>query len=166
MQAEARVSAQLETALVEERAQAARDREELLSQITSLVNKSGERQDARWQSKVDEMRSDMTSCRSTFEDEEKKYSEAMGVWSQKESLLIEEVLKSRDMLKSRMKKDWTVSSCTLLPEPMADEISPRLSTSGTMRSKQRPGPCMKRRFVSWMPKSKTWRRKCKRSMTL
>ncbi|KAL9581169.1 MAG: hypothetical protein Q9203_006006, partial [Teloschistes exilis] len=107
MLAESRMSSELETALKEERTEAAQDREALLSQITSLVNKSGETQDARWQSKIDSIRSDITSSRSKFEAEEKTYSEAMDVWSQKESLLVEEVIKSRDNLKSRMKKDWT-----------------------------------------------------------
>ncbi|KAL8703843.1 MAG: hypothetical protein Q9201_002993 [Fulgogasparrea decipioides] len=107
MQAEARMSSQLESTLMEERAQAAQDREDLLSQITSLVHKTGETQDARWQSKIDRIKSDIESSRSTLESEEKKYSGAMDVWSEKENLLIEEVLKSRDSLKSRMKKDWT-----------------------------------------------------------
>ncbi|KAL8719974.1 MAG: hypothetical protein Q9225_003090 [Loekoesia sp. 1 TL-2023] len=107
MQAEARASSQLQSALDEERAYAAQDRQDLLSQITSLVNKSGETQDTRWQAKIDGIRSDIATSRSVFEHEEKRYSEAMGVWSQKENLLVDEVLRSRDALKSRMKKDWT-----------------------------------------------------------
>lgn len=109
MQAEARVSSQLESALNEEHAQAAQDQQHLLSQIRSLVHKLGETQDVRWQSKINSIRSDLVSSRSTFEAAEKKYSGAMDVWTQKESRLVEEVLKSRDALKSRMKKDWTVS---------------------------------------------------------
>ncbi|KAL8957815.1 MAG: hypothetical protein Q9193_005007 [Seirophora villosa] len=107
MKAKAEISLQLESALEEERAQATQDRRDLLSQISSLVNKSGETQDARWQAKIDVMRSDIASSRLTLETEEKKYSESMNVWSQKENLLVEEVLKSRDALKSQMKRDWT-----------------------------------------------------------
>lgn len=110
MQAEARVSSQLQLALDEEQAHAAQDRQDLLSQITSLVNRSGETQATRWQTRIDGIRSDIVASRSTFEREEEKYGEAMGVWSQKENLLVEEVLRSRDALKSRMKKDWTVSA--------------------------------------------------------
>lgn len=109
MLAESRMSSELETVLKEERTQAAQDREALLSQIASLVHKSGETQDARWESKIDSIRSDITSSRSKFEVEEKTYGEGMDVWSQKESLLVEEVIRSRDNLKTRMKKDWTVS---------------------------------------------------------
>ncbi|KAI4130401.1 MAG: hypothetical protein LQ338_001739 [Usnochroma carphineum] len=107
LQAEAKTSSQLAAALNEERAQAAQDRQDLLSQITALVNKSGETQDSRWQSKIDAIRSDITCSHSTLEAEEKRYNEAMNIWTQKEHLLVEEVFKSRDSLKSRMKKDWT-----------------------------------------------------------
>ncbi|KAL8773707.1 MAG: hypothetical protein Q9209_001475 [Squamulea sp. 1 TL-2023] len=106
MQAEAQMAFRIEAVLNEERAQAALDRQDLLSQISSLVAKSGDAQDARWQSKMNEVKSDILTSRSTFETRERKYSESMGVWSKKESLLMEEVVKSRDTLKSRMKKDW------------------------------------------------------------
>ncbi len=49
------------------------------------------------------------SSRSDLESAEKKYNDSMSVWSEKENLLVEEVIKSRETLKSRMKKDWTVS---------------------------------------------------------
>ena len=109
MQVEAEMSSRLECALNDERAQAAQDRQDLISQISLLVTKSGEAQDARWQSKINVVRSDILSSRSIFETEEKKYNRSMDVWSKQESLLLEEVAKSRDNLKSRMKKDWTVS---------------------------------------------------------
>lgn len=121
MEAETLVSSQLQSALDEERAKAADDRQDMLAQITSLVNKSGETQESRWQSKIDDIRSDIASSRSTFAGEEKKYSEAMDVWSQKEKLLAEEVLKSRDALKLRMKKDWTVDHSYPVPMCFADE---------------------------------------------
>lgn len=120
MEAEALVSSRLASAVNEERAQAANDRQDLLVQITSLVNKSGEMQDTRWQSKIDDIRSDIALSRSRFAGEEKKYSEAMDVWSQKENLLVDEVLKSRDALKSRMKKDWTVGHSHPNPIRSAD----------------------------------------------
>ncbi|KAL8915835.1 MAG: hypothetical protein Q9172_006621 [Xanthocarpia lactea] len=110
MQVEADMSSRLECVLNEERAQAAQDRQDLMSQISLLVTKSGEAQDARWQSKINVVRSDILSSRSIFETEEKKYNRSMDVWSKKETLLLEEVAKSRDNLKSRMKKDWTAVS--------------------------------------------------------
>ncbi|KAL8777445.1 MAG: hypothetical protein Q9213_007859, partial [Squamulea squamosa] len=107
MEAEAKMSSRIDTVLSEERAQAAMDRQDLLSQISTLVAKSGDAQDARWHSKMNEVKSDILTSRSTFETEEERYSESMTVWSKKENLLLEEVIKSRDALKSRMKNDWT-----------------------------------------------------------
>ena len=109
IQADADVSARLQACLTEEREQAVLDRQSLLSQITDLVNKSGEQQDARWTSKIDAVRSDIASSTLKFEAADTLYSKGMDVWSQKENLLVEEVLKSRETLKSKMKKDWNVS---------------------------------------------------------
>lgn len=109
MQADADVSERLQACLTEEREQAVLDRQSLLSQITDLVNKSGEQHQARWVSKIDTVRSDIAITTSKFQAADKLYSEGMDVWSQKENLLVEEVLKSKDMLKSKMKKDWNVS---------------------------------------------------------
>lgn len=113
IQADADVSARLQACLIEEREQAVLDRQSLLSQITDLVNKSGEQQDARWVSKIDNIRSNIASSTSKFRTADKLYSEGMDVWAQKENLLVEEVLKSRDTLKGKMKKDWNVSCITL-----------------------------------------------------
>ncbi len=136
MQVEADMSSRLECVLNEERAQAAQDRQDLMSQISLLVTKSGEAQDARWQSKINVVRSDILSSRSTLETEEKKYNRSMDVWSKKESLLLEEVAKSRDNLKSRMKKDWMVSYCVQSIEvSVTDNALLRLSTNGIVQFK-------------------------------
>ena len=106
MQAESEVSARLETCLNEERVQASQDRQNLLAQITDLVNKSGESQNSRWESKINAVREDIASSTSTFQTSDKEYNTGMDVWAQKESLLVEEVLKSRDTLKGQMQEDW------------------------------------------------------------
>ena len=90
----------------EERAQANLDRQQLLSQITSLVNKSGEVQEARWKSKVGAVKGNIAVSKSKLQSAENSYGESMDVWSKKESLLVEEVLKSRESLKTKMKEDW------------------------------------------------------------
>ena len=107
MQSEERVAEQLEGLLEEERKQAAGDRQTLLSQITNLVNTTGSAQDERLNQKVQAVRIDLTAARAQFQTADRKYSESMDVWSKKESLLIGEVLKSRDTLKGKMKNDWT-----------------------------------------------------------
>ena len=90
----------------EERAQADLDRQQLLCQINNLVNKSGEVQEARWKSKIDAVKGDIAVSQSKLQSSEKSYDECMDIWSKKESLLVEEVLKSRESLKVKMKEDW------------------------------------------------------------
>ena len=106
MQADADVSMRLETCLNEERAQASRDRQNLLAEITTLINSSGEAQDSRWVSKINAVRKDIASGRSTLDTANENYNTKMDVWSEKENLLIGEVLKARDALKNKMKDDW------------------------------------------------------------
>ena len=106
VRAEADVAARLETCLDEERAQASKDNHELLAQITSLVHKSGGVQSARWESKINAVREEVLSSKSALQAADHGYNTGMDVWSQKEKLLVDEVLKSRDTLKSKMKEDW------------------------------------------------------------
>ena len=112
MQADAEASSRLESCLAEERHQASTNRQELLSQITTLINKSGEAQETRWDSKVNAVRGDIAASRTIFQQADKEYTENMDVWFKKETLLVEEVLKSRDNLKGKMKNDWTVCVST------------------------------------------------------
>lgn len=106
MQADADVSIRLETCLNKERAQASQDRQTLLAQITTLINSSGQAQELRWESKINAVRKDIASARSTLDTANENYDTSMDLWSEKENLLVGEVLKSRDTLKIKMKDDW------------------------------------------------------------
>ena len=97
----------LSACLEEERQQAAADRQNLVAQITNLINVNGSIQEDRIAAKVDGVRTEMMSKRLQLQSAEKSYSTSMDVWSKKEGLLVEEVLKSRDIVKSRLKTDWT-----------------------------------------------------------
>ncbi|MCJ1463727.1 kinesin motor protein cin8 [Pseudocyphellaria aurata] len=107
IQAEVEFSSRLDACLHEERSQAATDREEMLSQITDLINKSSKKQESRWESKINELRDDIQISTSTFQKVDDHYNENMDAWAGKENQLVEEVLKSRETLKSKMKNDWT-----------------------------------------------------------
>ncbi|KAL9039962.1 MAG: hypothetical protein Q9214_004669, partial [Letrouitia sp. 1 TL-2023] len=104
---EADIERRLETCLQEERQQAALDRQTLLSQIVDLVNRTGEAQDTRLQSKISGVRNEISCSSSKFEAERKRYGENMDIWSQKENLLVEELLESTGGLKRKIKKDWS-----------------------------------------------------------
>ena len=101
------ISTRLETCLAEERKQADEERQKLLTQITSLVNVSGSVQNDRLSGKVNAIRNDMAAARSDFSTSTKVYGDSMDTWSKKESLLVEEIIKSRESLKGKMKRDWT-----------------------------------------------------------
>ena len=102
-------SSQLQACLIEERKLAATDRQNLLSQITALVDASGEAQDARITTKISAIQENISSTTSEFEAANAKYAKGMDIWTEKENLLMGEVLESRDTLKGKMKQDWTVS---------------------------------------------------------
>lgn len=139
IQANKAASSQLEACLIEERHQASVDRQNLLSQITSLVNASGEAQDTRFTSKIGAIQQTITSSMSQFEAATTRYAEGMDTWDRKEKSLADGVVTSRDHLKAKMQQDWTVSEA--LPSHQA--MDPQLIItihSGHKRAKRRhPG---------------------------
>ena len=109
MQANAAASTKLEDVLREEKEQAATDRQTLLSQITNLVMAQGETQDARLGIKIADVQKDILASKDSFESSQAQYSQGMVAWNDKEGKLVEEVLRSRETLKSKLKEDWVVS---------------------------------------------------------
>jgi kinesin family protein 11 len=107
-EANAMASSKLETALVEERQAAEADRMELFAQIKTLMNETCERQTSRLKSKVDGVRGDMEVSRDSLRNADTKYGEGMDQWTQKEDDLLDEVTKSRECLKTKMRNDWMV----------------------------------------------------------
>ena len=106
LEADEAVSLRLDAILNEERAQAKQDRQLLLGQISDLIMRSGEEQDRRFSSKIQVARQDMGALRSNLAVADANYNSAMDNWSKKENQLVEEILKSRDALKIKMKEDW------------------------------------------------------------
>lgn len=109
MEAEDKVSSQLGSCLADERAQSALERQNLLFQITDLVNKNAQAADHRWQSKINLVHSELSASTSSLHTADISYNDGMDTWSQVEQALVDEVSKSRDTLKAKMKQDWTVS---------------------------------------------------------
>lgn len=108
MRSETQISDQLQILLNEEREQAAKERQLLLAQVTNLVNTAGSTQEARLSQKVQTVRTDISSATGELRLADKLYTDSMDVWSKKESLLVDEVVKSRDTLKGKLKRDWTI----------------------------------------------------------
>lgn len=99
----------LEKCLGDERQASQHDRDQLLAQVKALMDESAKKQEMRLSSSVDTTRSQLVSSRTDFERASKVYAEGMNQWSSKERSFVGEVMRSKDSLKSKMKKDWTVS---------------------------------------------------------
>lgn len=115
-QANEAATSRLDEIVHEERQQAATDRQTLLSQITSLVTAQGQTQDARLTGKIDTVRNNIKSSKESFELSQAHYTEGMDAWNANEDKLVEEVLRSREVLKGKLKEDWVV--CTKLSEQL------------------------------------------------
>jgi kinesin family protein 11 len=149
MQDNAAASTKLEDVLREERAQAAIDRQTLLSQITTLVMAQGETQDARLGAKIAEVRKDVLSSKESFETSRAQYSQGMDAWNEKEGSLVEDVLRSRETLKSKLKEDWVVSHCSMIYTVILLTFRRLLISTMRLFNKQL-NRSMPRQFALWM----------------
>ena len=133
--AEAELSSRLALTLVEERKRASIDRQKLLAQISDLVTKSGEEKDRRWSEKMNAIQEDLVDSQKTFGSTKANYDQVAETWMTIEGLLMEEVIRSRDQLKSKLKSDWSVSHHIPLYLPSFVDIC-RLSTCTTLPYKR------------------------------
>ena len=106
-ESEKKVNRRIEQCLEEERQAAASDRQTLLAQITDLIQANGVAQEKRVAARFDQVREDMADSRCRLETAVATYSEGMEMWSEQEGTFQEEVFKSRDALKTKLKNDWT-----------------------------------------------------------
>lgn len=148
MGAEEEVSSRLRSCLADERAQSAFERQNMLSQITELVNKTGQVADTRWQSKINAVCNELSTSTSNLQNANINYNGSMDIWSQKEQALVDEVLKSRDTLKAKMKQDWTVSLRSPYPKHTLICFFSRLLTNTIPQFKQPQSRYTKKLFVS------------------
>lgn len=101
-------SSSLARCLADERQAAEEDREHLHSQIRLLINESSRKQESRIASRIDGTRAQLLSSCSDFERAEKDHAEGMNRWRHKDSSFTSDIVKARDSIKGKMKKDWTV----------------------------------------------------------
>jgi kinesin family protein 11 len=103
------VSTRIQEVLDEERAQAAVERQALLSQMTRLINSQAELQESRLADKAAVIQDTIADSNKSFKGSVSEYSTGMNAWSERDTKVLEEVTSSRDALKNRLKDDWTVS---------------------------------------------------------
>jgi kinesin family protein 11 len=145
MRLNADAATKLDQILQEERQQAALERQDLLSQISSLVMEQGEVQDQRLAAKIGDVQKSVLSSKETFEASRSEYRQNMNTWDEKEGKLIERVLQSRDTLTSKLNDDWEVGK--LLDSEISLTVC-RLPMSVIRLSKPRPDLFTMRLFGS------------------
>ncbi|KAK3938907.1 kinesin-like protein bimC [Diplogelasinospora grovesii] len=109
VQSNAAVSAKIQEVMEEERKQAAAERQQLLLQISSLINSQAELQESRLAGRAMLIRQTVQESSKTFEGSVAQYSEAMDAWTAKDSQIMEDVAKSREAVKTKLKDDWAMA---------------------------------------------------------
>ena len=135
MRSSSAASTQLEVVLHEEKEQAAADRQTLMSQISDLVMSQGEIYTKRLGGKITAVQQGMAASKETFEVSRAQYSQGMDAWNEREGRLVEEVLRSRETLKSKLKEDWIVSTSLSMTTTMLMAMI-RLPTNTTQVFRQ------------------------------
>ncbi|KAL7811276.1 P-loop containing nucleoside triphosphate hydrolase protein [Trichoderma aethiopicum] len=105
----ANISTRMQEALEEERRQAAEERQKLLGQISALINSQAEAQESRFAERTSQVQKNMADYNASLEGAIAQYGQGMDAWDGKESELLEEVKKSRDQLKTKLKDDWNAA---------------------------------------------------------
>ena len=103
-------SNKLEACLEEERKASQQERQQLKDQIFGLIDASTSKQDERMTGSLQSVQTHVVEAAEAFEEADKTYSEGMDAWGVQDHALVERVNKSKEELKGRMKKDWTVST--------------------------------------------------------
>jgi len=103
------VAARIKDVLDQERRQAAAEREHLLLQISKLINSQAELQESRFADKATLIRQTILDSSKVFESDVAQFSDGMKVWNTKDDELLNQVAKSREVLKVKLKQEWTVS---------------------------------------------------------
>ncbi|POS78898.1 kinesin-II 85 kDa subunit [Diaporthe helianthi] len=103
-------SAQIETVVNEERRHAAAERQQLLAQITTLINAHAEQQETRLAGKAAMIQERVKGATETFNGHVTVYSAGMDEWDSNEEQLLQNVSESREVLKTKLQDDWTAAS--------------------------------------------------------
>lgn len=91
----------------EEKQKSAEERQQLLAQITSLINADADAQDKRLNEKVFSVCEEIGAANASFEAQQSSYSEGMDVWADKSREILDGISKSQDVVKTKIKSDYS-----------------------------------------------------------
>lgn len=94
----------------EEQQKAAEERQQLLTQLTSLVNSNAEAQSKRLNEKLFGVCEDIGVANATFESQQTAYSEGMGNWASKSKDVLAGISKSQEVVKTKIKGDFAMAN--------------------------------------------------------
>ncbi|CAN8101580.1 unnamed protein product [Discula destructiva] len=104
------IAVQIQEVVEGERQHAAKEKQKLLMQISGLINAHTEQQETRLATKAAKIQQHVNGAKDTFEGQITSYSAGMDAWDANEEKLVQEVFKSRDTLKTKLKDDWTTAN--------------------------------------------------------
>ncbi|KAJ5580301.1 uncharacterized protein N7459_006286 [Penicillium hispanicum] len=106
VEASRKASSNLAQVMEEEHASAQSERDNLMSQIRSMLEDSSQRQSNRLKSKVESLRTDISVSGDTLEQATARYDRHIDEWIFKEEQFAKDVTASRDEIKTKMQNDW------------------------------------------------------------
>ncbi|KAG9187778.1 hypothetical protein G6011_05649 [Alternaria panax] len=101
---------QLERVVDEEKQKSAEDRQQLLSQITAILNTNANVQEKRLDEKLLSVRDELNAANVLFETKQDAYAEGVIAWSDKSRDILSGVSKSRDAVKTKIKSDFAAAT--------------------------------------------------------
>ncbi|RHZ53732.1 putative kinesin family protein (BimC) [Aspergillus thermomutatus] len=106
VEANRRASAHLAQTLEEENTHAEAERDNLMSQIKSLIEESRQRHFGRLKGRVECLRTDIMSSGDSLEQATAHYDRQVDEWVFKSEQFAKDVIASRDEVKTKMQSDW------------------------------------------------------------
>lgn len=91
----------------EEKQKSAEERQQLLAQVTSLINANADAQDKRLNEKIFGVCEEIGTANASFEVEHSAYSEGVGNWINKSKDILAGISKSQDTVKTKIKSDFS-----------------------------------------------------------
>ncbi len=89
-----------------ERERAAKERQALLAQITTLIQSAADSQEARIDGQLRALGGDISSAYADHKNAQDNYSQGMDIWSTNSASIVSSILSSRDAVKTKIKSDF------------------------------------------------------------
>jgi kinesin family protein 11 len=130
--------------MADERQQRDVEKQELMSQIASLLNAQSERQDARLKEKMATLKSDIRSSGTAIENSISQYDGAMEVWDTEESRSSERLQMCQNTLNTGMRESIEVKLRTRTDWHIVKLTSKRSGTPTSLPPERRPSSSPRR----------------------